>query len=67
LALLTRSEELSIPGFVTIAQGAKLKGVSYDALRIWLRNHPEIATKHIGKSIILRTVELEKYPPWSGR
>lgn len=64
MALLARSEELSLPGYVTIAQGAKLKGVNYHALRVWLRKHPEIETRRIGDVIVVRRQDVEeKYQP----
>jgi hypothetical protein len=63
MSLVAQSEELSISGYVTIAQGARLKQVNYHALRMWLRLHPDVPTKRVGTVIVVRTDELEKYTP----
>lgn len=63
MSLVAQSEELSINGYVTIAQGARLKRVNYHALRMWLRTHPEIPTKRVGSIIVVRLAELDKYTP----
>lgn len=63
MALMERSEALHLGQYLTIAEAARLKGVRYDTLRMWLRNHPEIETKRVGSSIVVRLAELEKYEP----
>ena len=64
MALLARSRELILDHHVTIAQGASIKGVDYHALRMFLRNHPEIETRRIGSVVLVRKEELlEKYQP----
>ena len=64
MTLLQDATELGSHGLgnlVTIKQGAALKGVKYDALRVWLRNHPEIKIWRVGTTITMRKEDLEKY------
>lgn len=66
MALLERTTEVvSMGSYITIAEGARLKGVDYHAFRMWLRNHPEIPIMRLGKNILVQKVELEKYRPYS--
>lgn len=62
MALLTQATELSITGYVTIREGARIKGVSYGCLLMWLRNH-NVPVKRIDKHIMVSTAELEQYQP----
>lgn len=65
MALLTRpnTEEMVLSSYVTVAQGAAAKGVSYHAFMMWLRNHPEVSVARLGGRILVRKIDLEKYIP----
>jgi hypothetical protein len=62
-ALLERAEPISVNGVVTIAEGARRKGVTYHSLRLWLRSNPTVPLLKIGTIVLVRTDELEKYQP----
>ena len=65
MALLTRenTKDMSLGSYVTIAQGAKLKGVRYHTLRAWLAYHPEVHLMRIDRRLVVREADLERYVP----
>lgn len=68
MALLERTTEVvSMGNYVTIAQAAKIKHVEYHAVRMWLRNHPEVPIMRLGKNVLVRIDELDKYRPYKVR
>jgi hypothetical protein len=65
MALLTREDtkEMSLGSYLTIAQGARLKGVRYHTLRAWLAYHPEVHLRRVDCRLLVREVDLERYIP----
>jgi hypothetical protein len=64
VSLVSMAQELNISDYVTIAQAARIKSVSYAAMRMFLRNHPgKITTRRVGTSVLLYVHDLEKYTP----
>jgi hypothetical protein len=62
--LVSNLEELIISDYVSIREAAKIKDVSYGAMRMYLRNHPgSIRTKRVGASVLLYVHDLTKYTP----
>ncbi len=40
--LLERAQPISVNGVVTLTEGARRKGVSYNSVRMWLRANPAL-------------------------
>ena len=56
-------DQLLLPGDLrTLKQAANEKGVSYDALRLYVRLH-SIPTRRVGKTIVVRMNDLVSYVP----
>ncbi len=54
---------LNLDDWVTIAEGAEIKGVSQDAFRMWIRLHPTTLVCRVGRTVLVRKSDLEKYVP----
>jgi excisionase family DNA binding protein len=64
MAVLDRvTEVVDIGNYVTVQEAAKLKGVKYRTMHMWLCNHPEVPVKRYGRYILVRKDELEAYIP----
>ncbi len=62
MALLKMAQELApIGSLVTLKQAAKLKRTTYEALRAYLRAHPEIRLQKVGSTIVVDLNALEGY------
>lgn len=55
--------KLLAEGLVTASEAARLKGTTVDALRLWLKRHPEVPRQAIGRVIVVRYSELDSYNP----
>jgi hypothetical protein len=65
MALLERTQELALPdGYLTLARAARVKGVDYHTLRMWLRMHPEVPLARVGDTVLVRLVDLVDYRPY---
>jgi hypothetical protein len=64
VSLVSNSEELKISDYVSIRQASKIKNVSYDSMRMFLRNNPgKITTKRVGSLVYIYIHDLTKYTP----
>lgn len=61
--LSSAQDELYLVGYLTIAQAASYKRVKYDAMRVWLRYHPEVPTRRIGGQVLVSISVLKRYRP----
>ena len=64
MSLATKSEPINLKYLFTIEQAAKAKQVNYDAMRIYLRLHPEIPTIRVHRDVLVRWEDIkEGYKP----
>jgi len=59
------SNILDLNEWLTFAQCAKLKGVRYEAIRMFVRLHPGTQIRRVGRTVLVKRSELEKYVPRS--
>jgi hypothetical protein len=62
MPLLKDATELTPQGsMVTLKQVANIKHTSVDALRAWLRAHPEVRLHKVGSTIVVDLNAFDKY------
>lgn len=47
--------------WLLLAEAAKLKGVSHQAIHRWVYRHKEVPTKRVGAAIVVRLQDLQGY------
>ena len=70
LSLVARSRILSLHelgGYLTIADAATAKGVSYHAMVMWLRYNRDVPTSRVGTRILVKLSDLSTYRPHAVR
>ena len=60
----TSADDTAQATHLTVAQAATHKGVTYQAMLMWLRNN-EVPVERIGSRILISKSDLERYTPHS--
>lgn len=70
MSLIARSKLLSLHElgeYMTIADAATAKHVSYHAMIMWLHYNKDVPTSRVGKSILVKLSDLKAYRPHTVR